>query len=97
MEILAGISILNGVIIIWVLTIIYIICRKSLSKESEVELLDLIHLLMTDDNVKFAQLLRTALVDKVIVVVVDGGGVNVVCYCWWWWRLRGMLLLLLPW
>lgn len=39
--------------------------RQSLSKEIQVELIDLVHTMITDGNLKFAQILRNALVEKV--------------------------------
>ncbi len=60
---------------------IYVFFRQPLSKESQVELIDLVHLMITDGNLKFAQLLRTALVDKVLLVVVMDNHCCHFCFC----------------
>lgn len=42
--------------------------RQPLSKELHMELLDLVHKMIMDGNLKFAQLLRNALVEKVVPI-----------------------------
>lgn len=40
-------------------------CRQALTKEAQVSLINVVHQMITDGNLKFAQLLRDALVVKV--------------------------------
>ena len=39
--------------------------RQSLTQEVQVQLIDMVHRMITNGNLKFAQLLRNALVEKV--------------------------------
>lgn len=45
--------------------------KQSLSKETQVELIDLVHMMITDGNLKFAQILRNALVDKLNKLITE--------------------------
>lgn len=40
-------------------------CRQALTKDAQVNLIGVVHQMITDGNLKFAQLLRDALVVKV--------------------------------
>lgn len=42
---------------------------KPMAKEAQLQLIDMVHQMITDGNLKFAQLLRNALVEKVKYIV----------------------------
>ena len=54
---------------------------QPLVKEAEVKLIDMIHQMLSDGNLKFAQLLRNALVEKVNKIYLHIRNLNDVRHC----------------